>query len=415
MSITKADATRDLPPHPPPDMLNLYMTRYDYDYNREIQSAGVFGKDETASVSGDVRNRPIFRFGQPLKGCYGTTYREDYVKYDRGVKDLPALLRTACGEHDATSSFVRFHYSPSLTKEDDKDGSKPNTTYKTDYTLSGSVPKGEPFLYAGARTTAVNPDFFFIPVTEEALEAEKELPPKITSKESLLLKAKPSADGYSSRADGLMASRRPQLTVGGPPTEYSCTSWVYGDKSLAFPSQLPRGIEDSPNAHLIGTMDDKAALLALLAGKKKPVGSGKPFPILDDTNPVFIHKREQPYCGVTRRVENEGHVKMSIYKSDYINQGMLPELPDAVALSGMESGQAPGERRLACAGEMLAGSLARHTAKLCSLRNSHGNLLKEKPDPKVVDLQTWRQMLAIEKRISVDKADPHRHKLQVKP
>ncbi|ORC79266.1 uncharacterized protein TM35_002161010 [Trypanosoma theileri] len=413
MSVDKVELPRELPPHPAPNMLNSFMTRYDYDYNRDFVSTGTGdgakGEDDTA-VSGEVRNRPIFCFGPAMPGSYGTIYRRDYVRHNRGVKDLPDLLRTACGEHDVASSFARDYYRPDFTKHNTADGAHPNTTYKTDYTLSGRVPKGEATLYAGARAAAFDPDFLLIPASEDLPRAEAELPPKITSKESLLPKVQTSRDnGDKDQKEDLFASRRPLLTIGGPPTDYYCTSWVYGDKSLAYPSQLPRGIEESLNAHLIGTMDDKAALLALLAGKRRPVG--KPHPIYDDTNPIPILRSEQPYCAVTRRIDNEGHVKMSMYKSDFIRQGLLPELPDAVGLSGKEGAIENGDRHLACAGEMLAGTLTRYVKRLETLRNSHGNLLKEKPDTSVVDPHTWKQMKSLERRIKVDKADPHRHKL----
>ncbi|ESS70531.1 hypothetical protein TCDM_00666 [Trypanosoma cruzi Dm28c] len=413
MSVLKAELQRELPLHPEPNMLDLYMTRYDYDYNRDMGGAGsgegTSGDDDEGSVSGDVRNRPIFRFCQSLDGSNNTTYLTDYVRRDRGVKDLTGLLRTACGEHDVASAFVRDYYPPGLRKHATENGAHPISVYKTDYTHSGRVPKGKPSLYAGSRAAAFDPNFLLIPTTEQDLRAEAVLPPKITSKESLLPKICPLEDNQSKEGT-LFASRRPQLTIAnGPPTDYYCTSWVYGDRSLAYPSQLPRSIEESPNSHLIGTMDDKAALLSLLAGKKKRVG--KPYPMEDETNPIPIRKIEQPYCGVTRRLENEGHVNMSIYRSDHIHQGMLPELPDAVALAGADTVGANGERRLACAGEMLAGTLTRYTKKIQSVRNSHGNLLKENPDPKIVDPYTWRQIKSIEKRIAVDKADPHRHKL----
>ncbi|RNF22895.1 uncharacterized protein Tco025E_03032 [Trypanosoma conorhini] len=414
MSVAKAEPQRVLPPHPAPNMLDLCMTRYDYDYNRDIEGRGpgdgTAGGDDGCAVSGDVRNRPIFRFANSLESCHDTTYLTDYVRHSREVKDMPGLLQTACGEHDVASAFARDYYLPDLTKHATATGAHPISVYKEDYKHSGPVPSGEPTLYAGARTAAYDPDFLLIPATEEDLKAENMLPPKITSRESLLPKVPPSEDSYRRPNEDLFASRRPQLTtMGKPPTDYYCTSWVYGDKSLAYPGQLPRGIEDSPNAHLIGTMDDKAALLALLAGKKK--AAGKPYLMPDETNPIPIQRIEQPFCGITRRIENEGYVNMSIYRSDHVHQGVLPELPDAAALTGNDTGGAGGERRLACAGEMLAGTLTRHTKKIESLRNSHGNLLKVKPDSRIVDLHTWKQMRSIEKRIAVDKKDPHRHKL----
>ncbi|ESL07139.1 hypothetical protein TRSC58_05178 [Trypanosoma rangeli SC58] len=414
MPVAKTELRRELPSHPPPNMLDLFMTRYDYDYNRDIEGRGLgdgtFGGDGGDAVSGDVRNRPIFRFAHSSEGDYDTTYLTDYVQHNRDAKDMPGLLQTACGEHDVASAFARDRHLPGLAKHATATGAHPISVYKTDYRNSGPVASGKPTLYAGARSVAFDADFLFLPTTEEDLKAEKVLPPKITSRESLLPKRCPSEDSHRLPKEDLFASRRSQLTtMGAPPTDYYCTSWVYGDKSLAYPNQLPRGIEQSPNAHLIGTMDDKAALLALLAGKKRV--AGKPYPMPDETNPIPIQRIEQPFCGITRRIENEGYVNMSIYQSDHTHQGVLPELPDAANLAGNSAGGSGGERRLACAGEMLAGTLTRRTKMAESLRNSHGNLLRGKPDSRIVDLHTWKQMKSIEKRIAVDKADPHRHKL----
>ncbi|CBH17618.1 hypothetical protein, conserved [Trypanosoma brucei gambiense DAL972] len=405
---SKSDLIMSPPPHPKANMLDLYMTRYDYDYNRDIDPSGQGEKKSNFTVSGEVRNRPIFRAGAQTGG-EGTTYRSHYVKHDVEGKDFRDILQSCCRAGEPETAFVHGR-STHVMGCSTGDGVPPNTTYKTDYVYNGRSIGGEPQLYAGAKATAFSPNLLAIPPTEEELRKMAEVAPKITSIESLAPKPKPSLEGLPANKEDLLASRRPQLTTGGHPTDYYCTSWVYGDKSLVYPSQLPCGLTNSQNGHLIGTIQNKAELLALLAGRKKAAAKAT-NPMPDTTNPIAIDKAAQPYCGVTRRLENEGHVKMSMYKSNYIDQAVLPELPDAAVQAGNHDPNDESDTTNRRAATTNAGTLTKRMHRLGTLRNSHGYVHKQRALDSDIDLQTWRRMRIIEKRIDVDKADPHRHKL----
>ncbi|CCD14417.1 unnamed protein product, partial [Trypanosoma congolense IL3000] len=385
---TNMDSGELLPPHREPNMLDLFMTRYDYDYNHRTSSNSAGKGDPKHVVSGEVRNRPIFRMGTHC-GDTATTYRTDYLGYNRGVENFGEILGACCHNERPQTAFASGSRLEHIVGDPSGNELCPNTVYKTDYAYKNRVLSGKPQLYAGAKSTAFNPKLLAIACNGES--CSDEITPKITCKESLLGKPHPELEGLPARSDDLLASRRPQLTTGGDPTDYYCTSWAYGDKSLAYPSQLPCGLTDSQNGHLIGTVKDKAELLALLSGKGKM--RSKPIPSLPSaTNPVTIGMAEQPYCAVTRRMENEGHVKMSIYKSDYINQAVLPELPDAAVLASIQS-EGTGDMGLnLSASASSTGKLTNCMHKLGEMRNSHGYIHKECPLQSAIDAQTWKRM-----------------------
>lgn len=69
-SVDVLSDAKALSPHAPADMMNMYMTRYDYDYNREGGDDSQYANtlmsngNNAETMSGDVRNRPIEQYGQ---------------------------------------------------------------------------------------------------------------------------------------------------------------------------------------------------------------------------------------------------------------------------------------------------------------------------------------------------------------
>lgn len=423
-----------LPPHGPADMLNLFMTKYDYDYNRDPDNIDDGTAKATASaldawISGDVRNRPIFAHGVSGDRDDRTIYQVDYVLRRRGLGPMADLARIALrprGDTKAETSYEREWYRPDFTKHVTAGGAHPITVYQADYCGEKAAPVGAvggktPPIYAGAAAVAYNADLLkpFGVVEDDGAD----IAPKITAKESLLprnpLQAVPPL------ASCLEAAALAQKNLYPPPLwprvggDYTCTSWDYGDVSQAHPLQLPQGLDGSAAADdidILGTVD-KAALLRQLAGqgtKKRKSGSSGGFSRHEDndrTNPIFLSKASQEVCAISHRLPEEGHVHMSIYNSDFTNHAFLPELP------GNHGGSADvrntNTNSAGKAGEMVAGSLTSRTRLLGSLRNSHGTLKKKMPEGcTVVNADMFTTMRSMEKHISIDRADKHRHKLR---
>lgn len=519
-----------LAPHGPADMLDLFMTRYDYDYCRDgsgtLQGSSEGGQEgDGSSVSGAVRNRPIFAHSTG-EWDGKTTYRVDYVPphtaadmqklaaaaYSSGPGDGPtsqANMGTSNGEGGV---FTREWFTlPGSKRMDETDIS----IYKTDYTAAGAdrsrllarpgtcaTAGSDGYLYPGALFVPYKADF--LTVKGGAKEDDgADIPPKITSEESLKLK-KPrngasnagerSPPSASAAARYLMSNACPPWVPGaaanascGPSTsgtevedddddgsrsnqraglgdspygQYSCESWLYGDTSLAHPSQLPQGFAGSARADLLkdvfpgstrntsnnadGTMVDTATLLRQLAGqctranadrKNAPLslfsGDGPAGAEVDETNPIFLSPVEQRKCASRHKIDDEGFVKcMTIFKSDYVDQSRLPELPGNPA--GRALAQETNTNARPTVGEMTTGTLTADMRMAATLRNSHGTLLSNQqisqkmasipgsgsekvaaavaallPPPAVVDMM--RDMARHE---AVDKADPHRRKLR---
>jgi hypothetical protein len=106
---------------------------------------------------------------------------------------------------------------------------------------------------------------------------------------------------------------------------------------------------------------------------------------------------EQETCRVAHRVETQGHVKGTTYQAHFINQRNLPELTDP-----------PKEKK----GRMtvVLPSVKAQSHETTVLTNTRGELLAEKPDG--VHPSVWKRLKTIEKTLSVDKVDPHAHKLR---
>ncbi|KPI83586.1 hypothetical protein ABL78_7373 [Leptomonas seymouri] len=427
---------RPLPPHGPANMMSLYMTRYDYDYNREGELSGRGGSGGNGAfeseVSGDVRNRPIFAYGTPEEGRDARTiYQVDYTRKDCSVKDMrrlaDALKRAGCPEAladgaDHATAYRREWFRPGLTASLlNGDGTLPQTAYQEDYKVPSEIAQSyfsaaPPRQYVGAAAVAYNADLLKPHGVVEDDGAD--IAPKITSKESLLPRGPRGARAAGWTATFVQTpvtlSAGPSSTLGpaaAQPGMYSCTSWDIGDVSQAHPSQLPVSLDHSISAMGVDVTanPDKAALLRQLAGRKAAAqkwgSGGTPRDEHDRTNPQLLSAQAQKTCAVSRRLEHEHHVHMTIYKSDHIDQSQLPELP------GNPSGPADARDTLVCpmatAGEMMAGRLTKSTREMGLMRNSHGTLKPAADD----DTATLTWVRATEKAISIDKADPHRHKL----
>lgn len=479
--MTATPAIRELPPHGPANMLDLYMTRYDYDYNRD-PNGELNGDDDGAAdrqmedwVSGEVRNRPLFQHTDHLS--HKTTYRVDYnalastarLSSSRRGSELQRLVRAARGgEEDGmarTTGYAKEWYRPDLTRSHaTADGQHPISIYKADYVAGegthavnpndvlhreggGGEGSGNSVMYAGAGAVPYKADFLHVKGDGVIVDDGADIAPKITSKEALL----PRGSGRSvasafappdpARSFGLPV-RRPRTNQQMPPKlfqsadgtspndEYTCTSWDYGDVSKAYPSQLPQPLEGSARADLLTTISgdtDVASLLRRLAGQQQQPGRAVRGAESqswneDDTNPIYLSPAQQKRCAVSRRWEEEGYVKQTIYKGDYVNQSRLPELP------GNHGG--PADVRDTCTnaratvGEMISGELTRTTRQMGTLRNSHGTLKTEAQRMADTERATASTVAAPsipaelltmmrrgEKIDAVDKADPHRHKL----
>lgn len=314
-SVTLGDAP-SLPPHPPADMLDLFMTRYDYDYNRFGPTSGSDGggdggdRDKGDGISGAVRNRPIFGTCAADGEMDGnTTYRVDYVP-PKTAADLALLVAAAYSRGDgngggedgvAAGVFARQWFTlPGGTRMDASDIS----IYKTDYTPNAvdratmrstvvrnadGTPATVP-LFAGAASVPYKADFLTVKGGAEEDDGA-DITPKITSEESLrahLANLKAAEEGNkkstplsaaaaarflmtSASAPWIPGSEHERTTtgsnhsnmttgsgpvLGGPAADgaYSCESWLYGDETRAHPSQLPQGIAGSVHEGLVTSL-----------------------------------------------------------------------------------------------------------------------------------------------------------------
>ncbi|AIN96271.1 hypothetical protein LPMP_110760 [Leishmania panamensis] len=434
------DVARPLPPHGPANMMSTYMTRYDYDYNGH---PGLTGSDDgngrnfEPGISGDVRNRPIFAYGVDTGDRDDhTIYQVDYTAKDRSVKNMAGLAArltsasvpaaaAAINDVDKGTAYQRHWYRPGISDHIVlADGSHPHTVYQDDYQAPRHVAGGtvsEPVRYAGAAAAAYNADLLKPHGVVEDDGAD--LAPKITSRESLLPRRRKCPNTtWSPVFENTTDHRRTWNDCApgdGVTGTYMCTSWEYGGTSQAHPSQLPLSLARSLAAHGLDVTAnlDKAALLRQLAGAhytprtvRSSLG-GVPLDTSDRTNPQFLSTMEQKRCAVSRRLEKEHYVTMSIYKSDFIDQGLLPELPGNPG--GPANVRDTHPSPLATAGEMMAGQLTSTTRELGLLRNAHGTLKPGEAHPasrmRTGVLSVVRKM---EKAVSIDKADPHRHKLR---
>lgn len=118
--------------------MNMYMTRYDYDYNREggdsKYASTLMNDDNEETISGDVRNRPVEQYDQEWNG--NTIYRQDYTEKSRyNMKD--SLLSSCNGDSDSSNrnnkkerlgdntAYTKFYFRAGLTPNATADGCHP--------------------------------------------------------------------------------------------------------------------------------------------------------------------------------------------------------------------------------------------------------------------------------------------------
>ncbi|EPY38575.1 hypothetical protein AGDE_02130 [Angomonas deanei] len=398
---------KELPPHPPPDMHSTYMTRYDYDYGRDPHSdTNNNNNHNDGGISGDVRNRPIFATQTGLHSDKEITiYQKDYVAPE-GSPDM-ALLSRAAGHFLQDQADGALEQNPNIAGTFSRGpvsgmtthvgGGHPDSVYRQDYTARAAPADTDGTLYAGARAAEYREDFL-IPPANPNDDDGKDVAPKIGSKEAQV----PFQQPLPSSPQPTTRSQAP-LSLFGADREYGLTSYTYGDTSKAYPSQLPAPAQGSRNEHLLGTEREPAKMLAVLAGKT-PATGGATTVLGDRTNPVYVRPSERNAVAVSRRLEEEHYVETTTYRTDYIDQGQLPELPGNHTEKDVRD---TNVNPTATAGEMTAGVLTRETRQLASVRNTHGTLTANPSDGQ----QALLSMKVEERRTAVDRADPHRHKL----
>ncbi|EPY22332.1 hypothetical protein STCU_04271 [Strigomonas culicis] len=427
----------ELPPHPPADMLDTYMTRYDYDYNRDPcgGTAELPPPEAGESISGHVRNRPIFGTGHPSHtgdandedgGVNHTVYRKDYRAPGRAGVDAEALAQAAVaslqqgndGNMFMSHTFTRDGYTPAPRPH--LDGTHPESVYKVDYTAPGA-PRGaeaDGTVYAGADAALYKATFLYPP--EGVVEDDSALvAPKVGTREALLptaayLRGVGRVSPPTVDARGTSLGPRVTNPSGGPGRDFALTSYDYGDTSSAQrKGQLPQDAEGSRHAHLLGTEREPAKMLDLLAGRTRPprADATQPNELFDLTNPVYMSPEAKERAAVSRRLEHEGNVHgQTIYRSDFINQKLLPELPGCAAC-GAADVRDTNTDYTATSGERVAGVLTRDGREQGRLRNGHGRLVAGATNAttSAEDVATMRRE---ERAVEVEKADPHRHKLR---
>eukprot|EP00744_Colponema_vietnamica_P004089 GILI01006162.1.p1 GENE.GILI01006162.1~~GILI01006162.1.p1 ORF type:complete len:407 (+),score=73.41 GILI01006162.1:101-1321(+) len=304
----------DLPPHEaPPNMVNSYMTRYDYDYNKGDPPLRPLVAD--GAESGHSRNRPLF--AHPKVEDWKSVSHIHYANR-RGPSipdNLPDIAINAGKSRILATAHIRGQRSRAGVpwNEDPTD-----STYQEHYTGKfTTTPNGGN--YAGNMTTQYKPNLLSIDSLDDNGVGKAKKPKGWRPEDDL------------QRPQTISCSRpQNQLTVFGPPngngqpwgTEYG----TYGNKKLFKPSLLPKGFGDST---FTGdrTMGNKRLLLDGLAGRRAQTATayGNTF----DTDPIPMNPMERDKCRVARRVPLEGPVNMTMYQSDFVRQGNKPELVDA--------------------------------------------------------------------------------------
>jgi hypothetical protein len=357
----------EMPPHPEPNMHNTFMTRYDYDYTGPMPTH-YFLRDD--SGSGFTSNRPIFGRPQTMDGSMVSMLNTLHKPFNRRLapEDMADAAAYAAQSRVVATAFSREAGVVPVPGE-------PMTTSMKSVHVPKAIPgyTGPMPMWGAHAPTVLKPDFFTIHSPED--------PPK---------EAK-AAQKYP--PTGVHPGRVNLITAAGGPGSYFQHSRLIGDRTLAYPSQLPKGLGEASECNLTATMTNKRELLTTLGGRRSNSCS-LPRPIFE-TNPITMSQPQQDTCRVAHRLENEGHFMNTTYHSHFVNQKNLPELAD------------PSKDRRA-KGPVQLLNLPSSNNSTASLTNSRGELLEERPS--TVHPSVWRRMKAVEASQRVDKVDPHAHK-----
>lgn len=368
-----------LPPHVDANMHDTFMTTHDKDYN--ITNASTVNSIGQDNGSGHLSNRPLF--ARP-RGQHSPTAHQDFFPARNGTlsaEQWHALRLTALKPKEDNTAFVRLgstHRFPGAVFSGPTE-----STMKASYHNCGTVgspPSEWPAMYSGAATTSYNPGFLFV-----------NSPPDNT----------PVATGFQEKHDVIKPHPgRSRLThTANLPGMYFQHSRLIGDRSLAYPNQLPVGLSSASDfSSTRGRSLGARSMLDTLSGRSiSSAPSVNSIASLYNTNPLAMSPPEQETCRVAHRVENQGHVRGTTYQANFVRQQNLPELTDP--------SKAKKSKMVVALPNVKAQ--AHETAVLT---DSRGQLLAEKPEG--VHTSVWRRLKTMEKTLSVDKIDPHAHKLR---
>lgn len=369
-----------LSPHGDANMHDTFMTAYDKDYS-------TYGEKTLGSTrpqdsgSGHTSNRPVFA---RARGEPSPTTNQSLFPARSGAlsaEQWGALRTEAFKPQELRTAFVRqgsTHRLPGAIF-----GAPPTITTMKDsyhnYGKVGSPPSDKAAMYSGAGTAGYDPNFLMI-------NSPAELP------------ARPIARMKHEVMDAHPGRGR-LMHTSNLPGSYFQHSRLIGDRTLAYPSQLPVGLSNATDFEASrgrtigarGMMDTLAGRTVSSAPSVHSIGS------LCDTNPLTLSPPAQETCRVAHRVEYQGHVKGSTYQSHFINQRNLPELPD------------PAKDKK---GKMTVAlpNVKAQPHETVVLTDSRGQLLADMPQG--VHPSVWKRLKTVEKTLSVDKVDPHAHKLR---
>eukprot|EP00758_Cryptobia_borreli_P013600 Tbor_TRINITY_DN5848_c3_g1::TRINITY_DN5848_c3_g1_i3::g.6182::m.6182 len=152
-------------PHKPPNMLDPFMTRYDYDYNKEVPPS-LFALRE--KESGFSKNRPLF--GRPPTDDWDSVEHRTYIdlRKTRGIGMIPnenelrKLFITSVEPHLLSTAYIRGQRSKVGCPHGD-----PTTisTYKDHYPQKWTALASGP--YAGKNANTYNPNLLSIDTPED--------------------------------------------------------------------------------------------------------------------------------------------------------------------------------------------------------------------------------------------------------
>lgn len=373
-----------LSPHADANMYDTFMTAYNKDFPPySVSSNGSPLNSLNATGSGHTSNRVLFC--KPPSTFNPTTYGTHYEKHDRSMSE--GQWRSVCGDslkpQVHCTAFVRdtSHVGRGrneLATISTMKASYPNQRPQTVHTLEGAC------MYSGNGTSQFTSNFLHIASLPSDTGA------------STIGKTTCVTDGLIDPHPG----RRNLTHSSMLPGTYFQHSKLIGDRTLALPGQLPVPLAEATDFESTKSSSSSLrSMLDTLSGRRTPSAPASTGGIVSkfQTNPLPMSPPEQDACAVSRRIENQGHVKGSTYQGHFINQRNLPELSD------------PSKQRRAKTAVVLH-DVKPQLHQTLTLTDARGVLLSQKP--KGLHPTVWNRLKAAEKTLSVDKADPHAHKLR---
>lgn len=405
----------ELPAHEPPVARSTFVSSYDAAFFRDYHGAAQPASSPLQTrPSGHAVNTPSFAANNGTMKHTSTTHlTHDGMELKNRQRDVATIVKQAATEHTLPTAHVRNQPMGGRGTPEPM-----VSTMKEAFQGRPATAQGPTHVYPGASQVAINHNFFHIPFVPDKTKAPSpHSPPCVWNCKrdgSLHISQKPS-NPYTMKA--LHPQVEQKLKVADPVAFhvyrnqkfYLTQASVIGDSSVAHAQLQPVKLSEATLSGSINSPNKRSLLESLSGSNRTSTASSRMGGLVSSvgspavswkTNPIYLPPELAAVSHVSRRLENEGNVRVTMYQQEFTNRWNLPEQPDP-----KKTKQSEASNTVVLNKHPLDWSKAK---ALDSALAPDGGLVAERPEG--VNPRVWLRMKKMEASTTPKGPDPHAHK-----